>query len=263
MYHQIDSLAYTNKLRSLFPEHKIAFAISLCILGYITPPLVQILIIFWLIWWLVYYAQIPALIYFKLLALPISFLLISLPALIVGICFSSQVLMVKNDIIIGIKLGEIYLYLSEQGLAQAQQIFWRGLSLTSCMYFILLTTPFTDIIRVLRKCKFPLLLIELLFLMYRFIFILAETASELLIAQRSRFGYHNWQRGMRSLSILIGQLLWRSLENYRQVSLGLISRGFNGELKVWQKSRYQINRRYLIEAIAGYGFLLTSSNILN
>jgi cobalt/nickel transport system permease protein len=256
MHHQIDSLAYTNQLRSLPAEQKIGFAWLLLILGYVAPPFVQVLIIVWLMVWVIGYAQIPAAVYLKLLALPVSFWLMSLPALVVGLSFASGIAEIKSDSMMGIQLGQLYFYLSQQGLQQAQTTLTRALSLTSCMYFILLTVPFTEILGVLRRCGAPLLLTELLLLMYRFIFVLTETASELLTAQKSRLGYGNFLTGIRSLSLVIGQLLWRSLENYRQISLGLSSRGFNGELRIWHSRCQQTNWRYLGEAIAGYSFLL-------
>jgi len=95
------------------------------------------------------------------------------------------------------------------------------------------------------------LLTELLLLMYRFIFSLLAIADELWIAQNSRCGYRTWKLGMRSLGILIGQLLQRTLVNYRQVSLSLASRGFNGELRVWHSYPYQPSRRYTLEALFG------------
>ena len=61
---------------------------------------------------------------------------------------------------------------------------------------------------------------------------------------------------MNSLSLVMGKLLQRSLDNYRQISLGLTSRGFNGQLKVWHSHRHQTNWRYVYEAIGGYSFLL-------
>ncbi len=92
--------------------------------------------------------------------------------------------------------------------------------------------------------------------MYRFIFVLTQTAQELITSQKSRFGYRNWQTSIRSLSLIIGQLLQRSLFNYRQISLGLQSRGFNGEFKVLYFYQQKTNWRYLIEAIIGYTFLV-------
>ncbi|BAQ62447.1 transmembrane component CbiQ of energizing module of cobalt ECF transporter [Geminocystis sp. NIES-3708] len=256
MHHQIDSLAYGNKLRSLPPEHKLGFAILLFILGYISSWYIQILISIWLIIWVVIYGGIPLAFYCQLLAIPFGFWLMSLPPLLMGIGAFSSLNNFQQDIIFGFPLGDFFLYLSKQGISQSGMIFTRSWCLTSCMYFILLTIPFGEIITVLQKYKCPTLLTDLLLLMYRFIFILTTTASELITAQKSRFGYINWRRGMYSLSLAIAQLLTKSLENYRQISLGLTSRGFNGELRTWHSRRYRTNWRYLTEAIAGYSFLL-------
>ncbi|WP_373479426.1 cobalt ECF transporter T component CbiQ [Geminocystis sp.] len=256
MHHQIDSLAYSNKLRWLPPEHKLIFALSLFILGYLSTFYIQILISVWLIIWIVIYSGIPFVIYCQLLGIPFGFWLMSLPPLIIGISFSSNINNFQEDVIFSFPLGNFFFYFSHQGIIQGLMIFSRSWCLTSCMYFILLTIPFSEIIRILQKYKCPSLLTDLLLLMYRFIFILTTTISELISAQKSRFGYINWRRGMYSLSLAIAQLLTKSLENYRQISLGLTSRGFNGELRTWHSRRYKTNWRYLTEAIAGYSFLL-------
>lgn len=254
MHHQIDSLAYESKLRSIPPEHKLIFALSLFILGYLSPIYIQILISVWLIFWIVVYGGIPFVVYSQLLVIPLGFWLISLPPLIFGV--SASLSNLSDDMIWNIPLGNFFLYLSRQGITQGLTILARSWCLTSCMYFILLTLPFGEVIAVLQKCKCPSLLTDLLLLMYRFIFILTATAKELITAQKSRFGYLNWRRGIYSLSLAIAQLLIRTLENYRQISLGLQSRGFKGELRTWHSRRYQKNWRYIMEAIGGYSFLL-------
>lgn len=253
MNHQIDSLAYTNSLRGLPPSHKLSFAIALLILSLVSHVAVQLSIALWLTIWIVVYAGIPAKLYLRLLSVPLVFLLTSLPALAMGGIQLNQIQAIHSDIWQGwgISIGNFYLYVSRTGLYQVSLLFPRTLASTSCMYFILLTVPFTETLQILRKLRFPPLLTELLLLMYRFIFSLLAIADELWTAQNSRCGYRTWKRGMHSLGILIGQLLLRTLENYRQVSLTLASRGFNGELRVWNSYPYKPSRRYTFEAVFG------------
>ncbi|MEG4996529.1 cobalt ECF transporter T component CbiQ [Microcoleus sp. B4-D4] len=253
MNHQIDSLAYTNRLRGLPPSHKLSFAIALLILSLVSHVAVQLSIALWLTIWIVVYAGIPAKLYLRLLSVPLVFLLTSLPALAMGGIQLNQIQAIHSDIWQGwgISIGNFYLYVSRTGLYQVSLLFPRTLASTSCMYFILLTVPFTETLQILRKLRFPPLLTELLLLMYRFIFSLLAIADELWIAQNSRCGYRTWKLGMRSLGILIGQLLQRTLVNYRQVSLSLASRGFNGELRVWHSSPYKPSQRYTFEAVFG------------
>ena len=256
MHHQIDSLAYTNRLRSLPPEHKLIFAIALFCLSGVAPIAVQILVTGWLGIWIVGYARIPFNVYRQMLLIPLSFWAVSVPALALSGVGFENLSLVEGDVWQGIRLGSLYLYISEQGIDRARELLTRAISLTSCMYFILLTIPFADILRILQRCGCPTLIAELLALMYRFIFVLTETADQLVTAQKSRIGYRTWRLGMRSLAIVASQLLRRTLENYRQISLGLASRGFNGELKFWHSRRYKPNRRYTIEAAIGYLLLL-------
>lgn len=256
MHHQIDALAHTNQLRSLPPEHKLGFAAALFVLGYLAPAFAQLLIVLWLFIWVVKYAQIPAKIYIELLLLPTSFLLLSLPTLLIGISTVASFNNIETDVVWGMAVKPLYLYLSRQGIEQATAVFTRSIALTSCLYFILLTIPTFELIRILQRLGCPPLITELMGLMYRFIFILTGTVGELLTAQQSRMGYGTWRIGMRSLSLLIGQLLQRTLNTYQQLSLGLAARGYNGDLRVWHSRRYKPDWRYTTEAIAGYLCLL-------
>jgi cobalt/nickel transport system permease protein len=257
MHHKIDSLAYTNNLRSLPPAHKVGFAIALFILGFGGGGWVQGAIAIWLAIWIVVYARIQAKIYAQLLLIPLSFWILSIPALIIGI--SGNFAAIEADRVWGMAVGSMDVYISQQGLNQAQTILTRAIALSSCLYFVLLTTPFADLLNLLRKWQCPEIIVELLGLMYRFIFVLTDTVLELIVAQQSRLGYRNWRSQLRSLGIIVSQLLWRTLENYRSYSLGLASRGMNGELRFWSDRTYQANPRYFWEAIAGCLVLLLMS----
>ncbi|HIK05762.1 MAG TPA: cobalt ECF transporter T component CbiQ [Trichormus sp. M33_DOE_039] len=248
---QIDTLAYTNKLRRLAPAQKLLFAIALLLISNFSHPPVQILIAAWMSIWTIFYAGIPAKIYLKLVYIPILFWLTSLPALVINGVTINHLSFIQNDIVNGVNIGNYYLYISKHGIEQGWSIFTRAIAAISCFYFVMLTIPFTDLLKTFRRIGLPILITDLLLLMYRFIFVLLNTASELWVAQQSRSGYRTFNLSMKSLSLLIGQLLQRTLEKYHQVSLSLESRGFNGEFQVWHSSRYYISKRYAMEAIFG------------
>ncbi|WP_240491804.1 CbiQ family ECF transporter T component, partial [Acinetobacter baumannii] len=58
-----------------------------------------------------------------------------------------------------------------EGAQRAGVLFMRSLASVSCLYFILLTVPFTELLAVLRRMKMPVLLTDLLLVMYRFVFV--------------------------------------------------------------------------------------------
>lgn len=253
---QIDTLAYTNRLRWLAPEQKLLFAIALLIIAAFSHPLVQVLIAVWMSTWTIIYAGIPSKIYFKLVYVATLFWLTSLPALVINGVNISQLDLVQTDSAAGLNIGSYYVYISIHGMEQGLTILTRAIASLSCLYFIMLTIPFTELLQVLRRVGFPMMLTDLLLLMYRFIFVILNISAELWTAQQARGGYCTFKIGMKSLALLIGQLLKRTLENYRQVSLSLASRGFNGEFKVWHPHRYHLSKRYAIEAIIGCALLI-------
>lgn len=249
---QIDTLAYTNRLRDLPPEEKLFFAIASLLLALVSHPLIQLAIGVWLSVWIIIYARIPAKIYLQMMATVSTFLLISLPTLIINIISIDQSNLVQLDQLVGVSFAQWYIYASRSGLLQAEEILFRSLACTSCLFFILLTIPFVELLQTLQKLGCPVILTELLLLMYRFIFLLLETTQQISIAQQARGGYRNRRRALYSLSLLIGQLLQRTLERYHQLSLGIEARGFQGKFQFWQPRQYRHSKRYAIEAMVGF-----------
>ena len=252
---RIDTLAYTNNLRDVHPWQKFLFAIALFVITFISRPDVQIAIVIWLAIWIIYHAKIPANLYLKIITTASIFLIISLPALIINIISISSPDLLA-DSLGGIIINKWYIYLSYTGWQQALAIFCRSLASISCLFFLLLTIPFAEILQILRQLGLPAILTDLLLLMYRFIFILLATANQLWLAREARNGHSSWQLAMGSLGMLIVQLLHNTFQRYRQFSLSLDSRGFNGEFRFLQNRKYKYHFGYAVEAIAGCILLL-------
>ncbi len=259
MHHHLDVYTYANRLRQISPQQKLLFAIAVLVIALITHPIPQLLIAVWLGIWTVGYARIPARVYLSVLMVAGLFFLTSIPALVVNIVDVDQAASVQPDLVAGITLGNGYFFVSRTGLIQAFQIGIRSLACTSCLLFLLFTIPFTDLLQVLRQWRVPILLTELLLLMYRFIFLFLDVVTELQLAQRARGGYRTRQRWMYSVGLLVSQLLVRSLQHYHRFSLALASRGFNGNFQVYSNVSHHYSKRYAIESLIG----CTSLVILN
>lgn len=255
MHIYIDSLAYTNRLRHLPPSQKLAMAIAVLVIAFISHPPTQLGIILWMAVWTVGYGRIPAKIYLKMMAGPWFFLLMSLPALAVNIT-SVPADLLPPDQWVGTVVGDGYVYISYSGIDMALSIAARSLAAVSCLFFALLTVPFAEILQVLRQIGCPGLLTELLLLMYRLIFVLLQTAADLWFAQESRNGRRSFAIAWGSIGLLISQLFINTFQRYRQLSLTLASRGFNGEFRVWHPQNHRFSIRYAIEAFIGCVALL-------
>jgi cobalt/nickel transport system permease protein len=251
MHHHLDVYTYTNRLRQVSPQQKLLFAIALLLISLVTQPIAQLFIALWLVVWTVGYARIPLKVYLRVLMLAGLFFLSSIPALVLAVVPVDQIASVQMDRIGGVEINQWYLFLSRSGVTQAIQIGLRSLACTSCLLFVLFTTPFTDLLQVLRQWRVPTLITELLLLMYRFVFLFLDVLTDLQMAQRSRGGYRTRKRWMVSASLLVSQLLVRSLQHYQQFSLALTARSFNGEFRVHSNSYYPYSQRYALESLLG------------
>ena len=257
MSHRIDALAHGNRLRLLPPGHKAAFAAALLLLALLAPAPVQLLISLWLLVWTVGYAGIPATTYLPMLLLPLGFALSSLPAIVINGAGPGAWAGVQADVWQGLSqpVAGWTLYISKQGLSQASVLLTRSLAATSALFFLLLTTPFSELIQVLRQLRLPPLLLELMVYVYGFIFSLWAIVEEIAMAQQARSGYTTWRRSLHSLGLLIGQLLARSMASYRGLAMGLAARGFQGELRVLSCVKHRPSPRHQAEAIGGCALL--------
>ena len=253
---QLDTFAYTNRLRHLPPSQKLRFATAALLIGLVSHPPVQLAIVFWLAVWIVGYAGIPPRFYRRSMLGVVVFLLTTLPVLIVEAVPLATVAEILPDRLAGWDVFQWHFYLTHRGLLQAGQIFCRSLACISCLLFMTFTVPVVELAIVLEKLGCPAILTELLLLSYRFVFLLAEVAQQISTAQISRGGYRTKKRAMQSLGLLISQLLQRTIERYHQLALGVQARGFRHEFRFWQPTNYRYSRRYRLEAMAGCGLLL-------
>jgi cobalt/nickel transport system permease protein len=247
---QLDTLAYSNRLRHLPPAQKLCFAMVILLIALVTHYPIQIAIFGWMSVWIVFYAGIPWRIYSGMMLGMLAFLVTSLPA--IAIEYTSAISPdVQADSLWQMTVWGGKIYLSRQGSIQAISVLIRSLASTSALFFIVLTIPAIDLATTCQKIGCPPILIELSLLVYRFIFLLADTAQTIITAQVSRGGYRTHQLRMNSLNLLVQQLIQRTASRYQQLILGVRSRGFEQEFRFWQPHSYQYSRRYAIESIAG------------
>lgn len=100
---------------------------------------------------------------------------------------------------------------------------------TLCLATVLLlsnTTPFAELLRVLKRWRLPGLLITTLALMYRYLFVLIDEFERLQRARAARtFQSGRWKR-WQALTLLAGQLFVRSTERAERIFAAMCSRGW-------------------------------------
>ena len=179
-----DRYAYQSKLRRVAPLPKlvlaaVALVVCLCCdsiwVGAATVVGMGILI--------TALGGLPVRVYLHFLKVPLAFLVIG------GITILIHSYPAGTAVVAALPVGDRLWGFTGADLIQGARLFCKALGAVGCMYFLSLNTPMTDVTRALEQLHVPRLLVELMELIYRFIFVLAETAANIRLAQESRLGY--------------------------------------------------------------------------
>ena len=109
-------------------------------------------------------------------------------------------------------------------------------SSVACLYFLILTTPVTDLLAVLRRLHCPWLLLELMLLIYRAIFVLLDIAGAIQTAQNCRLGNRSFSSKLRCMGQMLSVLLVRSLKKSSLLYDAMESRLYDGRIRVLEET---------------------------
>lgn len=252
----IDRYAYSSKLRHKNPQSKLAFALFtlvVCIWADSIP--VSLIILSMMAWVTVRKGGTPFLLFLKLMFIPMSFL--ALGILTVAFAVSES----DAGFLWHVPAFGRYCGISETGIVTAAVLFFKALGAVSCLYYLSLSTPMADLLYAFRKMRCPKLAAELMGLIYRFIFILLETAETMATAQTARMGYDRLSNGFRSLGMLVSALFVRSLRRADAIYTALEARGYDGEINVLEE-RFEISFSEKIQPVIINLFLIMLTLLL-
>jgi len=138
---------------------------------------------------------------------------------------------------LGEPLVSIPLFGSEVVIREAA--LWRGLELgsrilggMSVLLFFSLTTPLPELMRAARFFRCPAVLMELVLIMYRYIFLMFAEAGRIRTAQKARLGFVSFGNTLRSAGTLGGMLVLRSYDRAERSFAAMRCRGYRGTITV-------------------------------
>lgn len=222
----IDKFCYLSKLRYKNASEKFAFALItllFCVISRSAAVSGIVLLATGIL--TVRKGGIPLFRYLRFLLVPLAFLLLSTVAIFVNISRTPLDLF-------ALPVGGFYLTGSRAAAADGVKLILTAMASVSCLYFLTFNTPMPDILNVLAKLHCPKLLIELMLLIYRFIFILLETASALSTAQASRLGNRDYRTACKSFGSLLAVLLLLAMKRSNALYDAMESRCYDGSIRV-------------------------------
>jgi cobalt ECF transporter T component CbiQ len=130
--------------------------------------------------------------------------------------------------------------ITAQGLGAATYLITRVETATTLTLLLILTTPWTDVLKALRVFGVPPVAIVILGMTYRYIFLLLQTARDMFESRQSRtVGTLDGPEQRRLAAASVGVLLSKSFQLSSDVYLSMLSRGFRGEVYTLDEFRMQ------------------------
>lgn len=168
--------------------------------------------------------------YLSLMTIPIVFLFFGSVAVAVGIApYSTGQYCVH--------IGFFYLYCSDESILATLRLIARAFGAVSAMYMLTLSTPASEIITVLRRVRVPRLIVELMNMIYRYIFLMMDTQCRMKNAAESRLGYCDFRTSCISFGQVAGNLLVVSLKKGNAYYQALEARCYDGELRFLEEEK--------------------------
>lgn len=222
----IDKYAYSSRLVQWAPTRKALIWLLGMVLAFQPEIGLKVVVTVLVAIWTVYVTKVRFRQYLQWYYAILPFLVLSILGIVVTANHQG------NGFVWAIRIGNVYIGVSKTMLPIGIKVAFQSITAIVCTYWFALTTPFVQVIQVLKKIHFPRAMIELTMLMYRFIFIFIDSFQEIHRAQKLRFGYDNTSLMIHSSGILAKMLFEEVLVNYNQMVKALDAKLYNGNFYV-------------------------------
>lgn len=227
----IDQIAQRSGLIHINPGCKVAFAVAALVLCVASPsPLPPLAALATMAAFTIRWGRVPFSRYRSLLLLPASFVAMSTAVILFDFSTAPQGLL-------DLPLFGGYLSVTADGRRDAILTACRALGAVSCLFFMSLTTPLHEIVGVLRRIRVPAIVIELMYLIYRFLFILLDRQQQRITAADARLGFGRPGQSLRTYGRLSAGVLAEAFRRASQCFDAMEARCYDGSLRFLEREK--------------------------
>lgn len=140
-----------------------------------------------------------------------------------------QAVLIGQTPVFSISLGGWELAFKREGIEHGMLVGLRVWAGVSVLLLLSSVTPAHEIFQTLHWCRIPKVWLEIAMLIYRYLFVILDEASEMVTAQRVRLGYSGFRNSLLSMGGLMGAVVVRSVEQSLRTHEAMIARGYTGE----------------------------------
>lgn len=222
---EIDYFAYNSGLKNYNADLKIIFALDVLIIVLFGDSIILSAFVFLTMSLItLFMGKIPFEVYLKFVSIPIAFMVLSCLAIVFN--FSGKEAGIWN-----FKVVCFYVFVTEKSIMRGCGTFVKAAAGMSTVYMLALSTTINEIIIFMRKLHLPSIICELMNLIYRYVFILLDSAYKMQTAAKSRLGYEGFFKAYRSFAGIGGNLFIISLKKANEYYDAMLSRGYNGKIE--------------------------------
>lgn len=245
----IDFYAYASKIRHWNATFKVSFSVLILILCIVLDnAYVSVAVIIAMAYLTVVKGELSVHEYLSILAIPIAFILLG--TFTIAIDFSKQPMGQYN-----LYLGFCYVFTSMAQLKKIVFLILKVFAAISALQMMTLSTPSSEIIYVLRKAHVPKLIVELMSLIYRYIFILMDVYTKMKNSAQSRHGYCDFKTSCYTFGSIASNMLIISLNKANAYYDAMEARCYDGDLIFLEEDK-NIETIQIITAAAFIIFLI-------
>ena len=180
--------------------------------------------------------------YLRVAAAPLGFLALSALSLLSSVAWSAE--------------AGWALHLNSSALMQAVMASARALAALSALLALVLTTPLSHLLALLRRLHCPEVLLDLMVLCYRLLFVFADASRDTLAAQSARLGFSSHRRSLRSMGLLVSNLAAQVAFRARGLQTAAEARCSDGNLRFLPPIFVHTGRHIALGSAAGVGLLM-------
>ena len=195
-----DNVAQQSAFRQIHPGTKLLLCLGSLLICLVSPsPIVPIVSGIALSLVLVGPGRVPPSVYGAVLLGPVVFTVASIFILLL-LVGGGEVVWRWNPV------SWLNLTITEGAVRQGTLVLCRVFGCSVSLFFFALSTPMTDLFNGMKRVGLPVVLVDLMMIIYRYIFITLDTGLEIWHAQVMRLGYGRSREAIRSFSTLCGML---------------------------------------------------------
>ncbi len=137
-----------------------------------------------------------------------------------------------------LQLGAWDIYITMEGIRAATFLVMRVATCISLTLLLPLTTRWSELMRALEGIKIPSGFVLILSMTYRYIFLLLDTLTKMLLSRKSRLvGVERSVSTWRLYAPVLGAIFLKSLSESEKVYLSMLARGYTGEARATTTQR--------------------------